>query len=85
MSMSATQILDNYFNHDKLVEVKLRNGKTRVGKLVSFFEGDEDEIVAWHFVDKSEIEKYEETVVIDGGSRYGEKILQHEIESVKFC
>ena len=84
MKNLSKKILELYYDQEKPVEIIMMNGSVLIGKLVSFYEGDEDQITGWHFVPKDDIEKYTELKAIDGGSEYGQIISQKDIKNVRF-
>jgi hypothetical protein len=85
----SREIYSKYYNvKNRTVVITLKDNTVFEGRLVSFIHGDADEpfIIKWHFVDKNEIESFQQGLDISiGGNRdSGQIIKQKDIKNVRF-
>jgi hypothetical protein len=83
----SQEIYLKYFNTEgKLIKVTLHNHKVMEGIFVGFFHPDDtsENIFKWHFIPKTEIEKYKKAIIPEEKEGLGLMILQEEIKKVEF-
>ena len=84
----SQDILEKYYNQNRIVEITLKDNTILEGILSSFIHGDENEgepfIIKWHFIDKDEIDKQDPLISVEGYEETGKIINQKDIKSIKF-